>query len=81
MNKWICTECGHTAFKRFPGDICPRCGMTYWMCDHCGYTIIAGIPPDACTECGGLAGNFTNLTCYIPELGIPDQKDMKLHYS
>lgn len=35
---WICTECGYASAKRFPGDICPRCGVTYWMCDGCGFT-------------------------------------------
>jgi len=78
MNKWICTECGYTASKRFPGDICPRCSMTYWMCDECGFTIVGKAPPDLCPECGAQY-IFTNISCYIPELGIPERKDMKFY--
>jgi rubrerythrin len=75
---WICTECGHTSSRRFPGDICPKCGMTYWMCDDCGYTTIAAIPPDPCPECG-MHCHFTNITCYVPELGTPKVNNMQLN--
>jgi rubrerythrin len=77
---WICTECGFTSSERFSGDICPRCRMTYWMCDECGFTMVAATPPDFCPECGAPC-NFTNITCYIPELGTPDIIDMQLYHS
>jgi rubrerythrin len=70
-SSWICTECGYTSLKRFADDICPRCSKTYWMCDECGFTIIAGWPPDLCPECGS-PSNFTNRTCYVPEMGASD---------
>ena len=77
---WICTECGYAAPTRFSGDTCPRCGMTYWMCDECGFTTVAATPPDFCPECGAPC-NFTNRTCYIPELGMPDMNDVQLYHS
>ena len=66
--------------ERFSGDICPRCSMTYWMCDECGFTIVATTAPDFCPECSAPC-NFTNITCYIPELGTPDIIDMQLYHS
>jgi rubrerythrin len=75
---WICTECGHTSSRRFYGDICPKCGMTYWMCDGCGFTTVATTPPDPCPECG-MGCHFTNITCYIPELGTPEVNTMQVN--
>ena len=77
---WICTVCGFSSSERFSGDICSRCNMTYWMCDECGFTTVAATPPDLCPECGAPC-NFTNITCYIPELGTPDIIDMQLYHS
>lgn len=79
-NLWICTECGHTSAERFSRDICPRCGMTYWMCDECGFTAVAGFPPEFYPECGERC-NFTNRTCYVPEMGASDIPDLKLYHS
>jgi len=79
-NLWICTECGYTSSERFTDDICPRCCKTYWMCDGCGFTVIAGLPPDFCPECGAQC-NFTNRTCYVPELGASDTYDVNLCHS
>jgi rubrerythrin len=62
---WMCTECGHTAVKRFIGDICPRCGMTYWRCRACGFTMVGAVSPDVCPECHAKC-EFINITCYIP---------------
>jgi rubrerythrin len=73
---WICTECGFTSSKRFPEDICPKCGVTYWMCDECGFTIVSAYPPSFCPECEASC-NFTNITCYIPDMGTPDITDMQ----
>ena len=75
---WICTECGYSSSQRFDGDICPRCSKTYWMCDACGFTTIAGYPPEFCPECGQQS-NFTNRTCYVPEMGAPEMQDVKLY--
>ena len=63
---WMCTECGYTAAKRFVGDICPRCGMTYWWCRVCGFTMVAIACPDVCPECHAKY-EFLNITCYVPE--------------
>ena len=79
-NLWICTECGYTSSERFADDICPRCCKTYWMCDGCGFTVVAGLPPDFCPECGA-QGNFTNRTCYVPEMGASDMYDVNLCHS
>ena len=79
-NLWICTECGYTSSERFANDICPRCCKTYWMCDGCGFTVIAGLPPDFCPECGA-QGNFTNRTCYVPEMGASDMHDVNFYHS
>ena len=65
---WTCTECGYTSTKRFIGDICPRCGMTYWRCSECGFTFVAAAPFDLCPECG-VPCDFINITCYIPGWG------------
>jgi rRNA maturation endonuclease Nob1 len=47
------------------------------MCDGCGFTVVAGLPPDFCPECGA-QGNFTNRTCYVPEMGASDMHDLNL---
>ncbi len=62
---WACTECGYASTKRFIGDICPRCGMTYWRCSECGFAFVAAAPPDICPECSASC-DFVNITCYIP---------------
>jgi rubrerythrin len=65
QDNWICTECGYTSSKRFVGDICPNCGMTYWHCKVCGYTMVSAVCPDVCPDCNA-KGEFINITCYIP---------------
>ena len=52
--------------------------IKFWMCDECGYTTIAGLPPESCPECGGQR-NFTNRTCYVPEMGASDTHDVKMY--
>jgi rubrerythrin len=64
-NVWMCTECGYTAAKRFIGDICPRCGLTYWRCRVCSFTMIGAASPDVCPECHAKC-EFSNITCYVP---------------
>jgi rubrerythrin len=68
---WMCTECGYTAAKRFIGDICPRCGLTYWRCRVCSFTTIDAFPPDVCPECHAKC-EFSNITCYVPGLREAD---------
>jgi rubrerythrin len=77
---WICTECGYASAQRFTGDICPRCSLTYWMCDECGFTTVAGFPPDSCPECEAPC-NFTNITCYVPDMGASDSHDIEWYHS
>jgi len=71
QHKWVCTNCGYSSSKKFDDDICPKCGLTFWKCDKCGFTLIDATPPDVCPECGE-KGNFTNITCYIPDWNRPD---------
>ena len=64
-NRWMCTECGYSSTKRFIGDICPRCGMTYWHCRECGFTMVGADCPNVCPECNAKY-EFVNITCYVP---------------
>ena len=64
-NVWTCTECGYASTKRFIGDICPKCGLTYWHCRVCGLTMVGAASPDVCPECDAKC-KFINIGCYIP---------------
>ena len=73
-SRWVCTHCGHSSARRFSGDICPRCHMTFWKCVYCAFTVVMAHPPDTCPECEAI-GAFRNITCYIPEWEAPEPID------
>ena len=51
--------------------------MTQWQCSNCGYTFGAEGPPERCPSCKQ-ACTFSDVTCYIPECGGPQNIDPRL---
>ena len=66
---WVCVECGYSSSRRFNGDICPKCKMTYWQCTQCGFAYAAEVPSPVCPECGNTC-DFNNISGYIPDWDI-----------
>lgn len=51
--------------------------MNYFMCDECHYIFQSQVPPDECPSCHKKC-TFSNVTCYIPECGGPENLDIEL---
>jgi rubredoxin len=51
--------------------------LTQWQCSNCGYTFGAEAPPDRCPSCKQ-ACTFSDVTCYIPDCGGPENIDPRL---
>jgi rubredoxin len=51
--------------------------MNFWLCSECNYVLKADTPPEVCPNCNQKCV-FTDVTCYIPECGGPDNFDSKL---
>jgi rubredoxin len=51
--------------------------MTQWKCSNCGYMFGADALPDRCPSCKQ-ACTFSDVTCYIPECGGPQNADPRL---
>ena len=51
--------------------------MTQWKCSNCGYTFGADTVPEQCPSCKQ-ACTFSDVTCYIPDCGGPDNIDLRL---
>jgi rubredoxin len=49
----------------------------WWICSECDYVIRAETPPEKCPQCGKDCV-FSDVTCYIPECGGPNNLDMRL---
>ncbi|MFB3884193.1 MAG: rubredoxin-like domain-containing protein [Thermodesulfobacteriota bacterium] len=51
--------------------------MTQWKCSNCGYLLGADTLPDQCPSCKQ-ACTFSDVTCYIPDCGGPENIDPRL---
>ncbi len=51
--------------------------MNWWICSECSHILEAETPPGVCPECHHTC-DFSNITCYIPECGGPDNIDPRL---
>ena len=51
--------------------------MTQWKCSSCGYTFGADSPPEKCPSCDQKC-TFSDVTCYIPDCGGPQNIDPRL---
>ena len=51
--------------------------MTQWKCSNCGYTFGADTLPDRCPSCRQVC-IFSDVTCYIPDCGGPENIDPRL---
>ena len=51
--------------------------MTQWKCSNCGYTFGANTVPERCPSCKQTC-TFSDVTCYIPDCGGPDNLDPRL---
>ncbi|MEK7449425.1 MAG: rubredoxin-like domain-containing protein [Planctomycetota bacterium] len=49
-----------------------------WRCGKCGYTLTKPEAPETCPSCNEKC-EFTNVTCYTPECGGPDNIDPQLY--
>ena len=51
--------------------------MTQWQCSNCQYVFQAEAPPERCPSCKQSC-TFSDVTCYIPECGGPQNIDPRL---
>ncbi|MDP2720034.1 MAG: hypothetical protein Q8P44_09490 [Dehalococcoidia bacterium] len=51
--------------------------MNHWMCSNCDYIFKSEAPPEKCPECKETC-TFSDVTCYVPECGGPDNLDARL---
>ena len=51
--------------------------MTQWKCSNCDYTFDADALPDRCPSCKKTC-TFSDVTCYIPDCGGPQNIDSRL---
>ena len=51
--------------------------MTQWKCSNCGYILGADTLPDRCPSCKQACA-FSDVTCYIPDCGGPQNIDSRL---
>ena len=51
--------------------------MTQWQCSNCRSVFRAEVPPDRCPSCQQTC-TFTDVTCYTPECGGPQNIDPRL---
>ncbi len=49
--------------------------MAIFKCNNCGNTIDVMTPPDICPSCKQKC-EFVDVSCYIPECGGPDSKNI-----
>ena len=49
----------------------------WWICSECDYVLQAESPPEKCPQCGKVC-IFSDVTCYIPECGGPNNLDIRL---
>ena len=50
---------------------------SWWICSECDYVLQAGTPPLECPQCKKKC-IFSDVTCYIPECGGPNNPDARL---
>jgi rubredoxin len=50
---------------------------TWWICSECDYVIHADTQPEECPHCKKKC-LFSDVTCYIPDCGGPNNLDMQL---
>jgi rubredoxin len=51
--------------------------MTQWKCSNCGNMFGADTPPEKCPSCKQTC-TFSDVTCYIPDCGGPQNIDPRL---
>jgi rubredoxin len=51
--------------------------MNWWICSECNYILKAENPPTSCPQCHKIC-QFSDVTCYIPECGGPNNLDSRL---
>jgi rubredoxin len=51
--------------------------MNWWICSECDYILKTEAPPKSCPQCQKEC-QFSDVTCYIPECGGPDNLDSRL---
>ena len=51
--------------------------MNYWMCSECNFVSKFETPPEKCPNCNAKCV-FSDVTCYVPECGGPDNLDQRL---
>jgi len=51
--------------------------VTQWKCSNCGYMFEVDTLPDRCPSCKQ-ACTFSDVTCYIPDCGGPQNIDPRL---
>jgi len=49
----------------------------WWKCTLCGYVLREKEPPEVCPSCSEKCA-FTDVTCYTPDCGGPENPDPKL---
>jgi rubredoxin len=49
----------------------------WWICSECDYVTQAERPPQECPQCKKQC-LFSDVTCYIPECGGPNNLDVRL---
>lgn len=49
--------------------------MAIWKCNNCGNTVDLMSPPETCPSCKQKC-EFVDVSCYIPECGGPDSKNV-----
>lgn len=50
---------------------------SWWICSECEYVMQAEVPPETCPRCKKKC-LFSDVTCYIPECGGPNNLDVRL---
>ncbi|MGD2105345.1 MAG: hypothetical protein PVJ55_09595 [Anaerolineae bacterium] len=51
---------------------------TWWKCSNCGYTFQSSAPPpETCPSCEEKCA-FSDVTCYTPECGGPENIDPQI---
>jgi rubredoxin len=50
---------------------------SWWICSECDYIMQAENPPQECPQCKKKC-IFSDVTCYIPECGGPNNPDVRL---
>ena len=50
---------------------------SWWLCSECNYILEAETPPQTCPHCKRQC-LFSDVSCYIPECGGPNNLDVRL---